>query len=362
MSLSPNVAVNPLPWVLGPDGFDLSLANVQSAVAGIAAAGFTAMHSDVPAGMSVADYRTLLADHGVRPAPGYFGAHFDVDADEVPAIIEAAKAHAAMQAELGLGQAFLASHLNPGRIARPAVGADFDAARLDLIIERIAATARAISAEGVTPCFHPHVGSWIETEHEVRTLLDAVDAGDLSFGPDTGHLFWAAADPAALVRDYADRVRRHAPQGRAPRRRRPSGQAGRQLPRRHERRARVGRTWPRRRRLRRGVRGAAGRLQRLVRGRGRRPRPAQQGGVDRRVGPLDRRAAAVVRSRGVITDWTVVAAFVDRLIPADDFPSASQAGLVDDLARDAVGFQEPVWTSLLVPGFAALAAEVAASR
>lgn len=206
MSLSPNVAVNPLPWVLGPNGFDLSLANVQSAVAGIAAAGFTAMHSDVPAGLSAADYRTLLADHGVRPAPGYFAAHFDVDADEVPGIIEAAKAHAAVQAELGLGQAFMASHLNPARIARPAVGADFDAARLDLIIERIAATARAITAEGVTPCFHPHVGSWIETEHEVRTLLDGVDAADLSFGPDTGHLFWAAADPAALVRDYAGRV------------------------------------------------------------------------------------------------------------------------------------------------------------
>ena len=39
-------------------------------------------------------------------------------------------------------------------------------------------------------------------------------------------------------------------------------------------------------------------------------------------------------------------------------PMASQAGLADDLARDAVGFQEPVWTALLVPGFAALAQEI----
>ena len=60
----------------------------------------------------------------------------------------------------------------------------------------------------------------------------------------------------------------------------------------------------------------------------------------------------------MITDWTVVAAFIDRLIPADDIPSASQAGLADDLARDAVGFQEPVWTALLVPCFAALAQEI----
>jgi inosose dehydratase len=206
MPLTAKVAVNPLPWVLGPQGFDLSPTTVRSAVAGIAEAGFTAMHADVPAGMSTADYRSLLADHGVRPAPGYFGAHFDVAAGELPGLVEAAKTHAAVQLELGLTEVFLASHLNPARIARPAVGADFDADRLDLVVERVALVAGAIRAEGLTPCFHPHVGSWIETEHEVRTLLDSVDASVLAFGPDTGHLFWGGSDPAKLVADYADRV------------------------------------------------------------------------------------------------------------------------------------------------------------
>jgi inosose dehydratase len=206
MPLTAKVAVNPLPWVLGPQGFDLSPTTVRSAVAGIAQAGFTAMQADVPAQMPTADYRTLLADHGIVPAPGYFGAHFDGSADELPALVEAAKAHAATQLELGLTEAFLASHLNPARIARPAVGADFDADRLDLIIERIALVAGAIRGEGLTPCFHPHVGSWIETEHEVRTMLDTVDASILSFGPDTGHLFWGGSDPAKLIADYADRV------------------------------------------------------------------------------------------------------------------------------------------------------------
>ena len=51
--LSAKVAVNPLPWVLGPDGFDLSPATVAAAVAGIAQAGFTAMHADVPDGTDV---------------------------------------------------------------------------------------------------------------------------------------------------------------------------------------------------------------------------------------------------------------------------------------------------------------------
>src|SRR6185437_12698777 len=113
MALASKVAVNPLPWVLGPDGFDLSPTTVRSAVAGIADAGFTAIHADVPAEMSVAEYRALLSDHGIRPAPGYFGAHFDGPADELGSLVEEAKRHAAVQLELGLTEVFLASHLNP---------------------------------------------------------------------------------------------------------------------------------------------------------------------------------------------------------------------------------------------------------
>jgi inosose dehydratase len=142
-----------------------------------------------------------------RPAPGYFSADLDVPAAGLPALIDMAMRHARMHAELGLTEVFLASHLSPTRKNAPAAGAGFDAGRLQLVIERTAAVAEAITAEGVTPCFHPHVGSWIETEHEVRALLDAVDAAILSFGPDTGHLYWAGMDPAAVIASYAQRVR-----------------------------------------------------------------------------------------------------------------------------------------------------------
>jgi inosose dehydratase len=206
VKLSAKVAVNPLPWVLSPDGFNLTPSTVTAAVAGIAEAGFTAIHADVPAGMDAARYRALLSDYGIRPAPGYFSGDFESPAG-VPALLDAARRHASVQAELGLTEVFLASHVTPARIGAPAVGADFEAARLDLVIERIAAVAGAITAEGITPCFHPHVGSWIETEQEVRAVLDSVDASILSFGPDTGHLFWAGMDPSAMIAEYANRVR-----------------------------------------------------------------------------------------------------------------------------------------------------------
>jgi inosose dehydratase len=199
------IALNPLPWIMGPDSFDLSTKTVQQAVRGAAQAGFTAVHADVPTEMGASTYRAMLEDHGLRPAPGYFAGHFD-DPRLVGLEVELAKRHAEVQLALGLSEVFVASHLVPERIARPATGAEFNQDRLEQLIEAISTVAEAISSAGLRPCFHPHVGSWIETEHEVRSLLDATDDNILSFGPDTGHLYWAGMDPATMIADYADRV------------------------------------------------------------------------------------------------------------------------------------------------------------
>jgi hypothetical protein len=80
---------------------------------------------------------------GFRPAPGYFGGFFD-NSDDLAQTIEAAKQHAAKQAQLGLTEVMIAQHLSPQRIARPAVGADFDADRLSLVIENLVTVAQII--------------------------------------------------------------------------------------------------------------------------------------------------------------------------------------------------------------------------
>jgi len=91
-------------------------------------------------------------------------------------------------------------------VAHPAVGHDARQDRLEQTRDLLAEIAGIIRAEGITPAFHPHVGTWAETEEETRFVLDTVDASILGFGPDMGHLAWAGADAAQLVRDYADRV------------------------------------------------------------------------------------------------------------------------------------------------------------
>lgn len=199
------LAVNPLPWVIGPDGFTLNEATLTAALTDLRDAGFDAVHADIPADWDVARYREFLDGFGFRPAPGYFSADFS-NPDEHSSIAEAAKRHASQLAELGLTETFTASNLAADRLEYPASGHAPDADRTAVVADGLARAAEAAKAEGVVHALHPHVGSHVEVEAEVRQVLDATNGSALAFGPDTGHLFWAGVTPEQIIADYADRV------------------------------------------------------------------------------------------------------------------------------------------------------------
>jgi inosose dehydratase len=207
MNQSPKVAFNPLTWLISATGeFDPGNAPpLPTIYREIRDAGFTAVHSEIPDGMAIGDYRQLLDDTGLTPAPGYFQAPFHEPA-ATASTLEEAKRAAAQHAALGLTHIFIASTLTPQRSAVPAQGAAYDDGRLATIVDNLGAAAAVMVAEGVTPCLHQHVGSWIETEHETTAVLDGIEPGLLLFGPDTGHLTWAGADPVALIVDRRERV------------------------------------------------------------------------------------------------------------------------------------------------------------
>ena len=69
---------------------------------------------------------------------------------------------------------------------------------------RNAALVRDLAAErGVTACLHPHVGTLVESEPEVRRFLDE---STVSICLDTGHLLVGGTDPVALAQDVPDRI------------------------------------------------------------------------------------------------------------------------------------------------------------
>ncbi|WP_409329102.1 sugar phosphate isomerase/epimerase family protein [Trujillonella humicola] len=206
MPESPHVAFNPLPYYLSERGFDPDSAPpLPEIYRRIKAAGFDAVHVEPPQGMSITDYGRLLADSGLSPAPGYFQAPFTEP--EQGKTVEEARRVAAQHAALGLTRIFIADQFaSQERLATPAVGIGADEARLGRLCENLAAACEAMVAEGVTPCLHQHIGTWVETPAETVAVLDAVDPSLLLFGPDTGHLAWAGADPAEMIRRYLNRV------------------------------------------------------------------------------------------------------------------------------------------------------------
>jgi inosose dehydratase len=71
----------------------------------------------------------------------------------------------------------------------------------------LAANVEAIEAiaagDGLTVALHPHVGTLVETDEQVRLALERIDVG---WCLDTGHLLIGGVDPVAFVRDHGDRI------------------------------------------------------------------------------------------------------------------------------------------------------------
>jgi inosose dehydratase len=67
--------------------------------------------------------------------------------------------------------------------------------------------ARAVSTLGLSPVFHHHCGTFIETPAEVDRLLAMTDPELLGLCLDTGHYFYGGGDPVDCARVYRKRIR-----------------------------------------------------------------------------------------------------------------------------------------------------------
>ncbi len=72
------------------------------------------------------------------------------------------------------------------------------------LLTRVARAARGL---GLTPVFHHHCGTFIETPGEVDRLLAMVDPELLGLCLDTGHYFYGGGDPVECARVYGKRIR-----------------------------------------------------------------------------------------------------------------------------------------------------------
>jgi inosose dehydratase len=74
-----------------------------------------------------------------------------------------------------------------------------------VFLERIGRLADYIAEHGVRIAFHHHMGTVIETAHEIDQLMEGTpDTVGLLF--DTGHLTFAGEDPVGVARKWAKRI------------------------------------------------------------------------------------------------------------------------------------------------------------
>jgi inosose dehydratase len=63
-------------------------------------------------------------------------------------------------------------------------------------------TAKRVVDQGLTPVFHQHTGTCVESKDETYETLHAVDTRVLKFGPDVGQLTKGGVDAAQVLKDF----------------------------------------------------------------------------------------------------------------------------------------------------------------
>ncbi len=161
----------------------------------------------------------MIEDAGLAVAPGYvdvtlpndLGVTLEPGSAEAVRWFDGVRRKAEESNFFGLSTVFLAPEVSwrPGTVRtleRVAVGADFDAGRLDRVVDLLTRAAEVLAAEGIRAGLHNHVGTWVETEAEIEHVLASIPSDLLGASFDIGHLAWAGIDPAAMLERHADRI------------------------------------------------------------------------------------------------------------------------------------------------------------
>jgi len=188
----------------------------EAALDDIARAGYEGAPMSPRNERTAADIRDLYANHGLVPAPGYFGGNF-WDPDQRADLLSRAQHLAAISQELGLTEIYVAdggfnAPTRSGRTRRQAVtNVQPDDKLTDAEFRQLTDTLQAVGEtlleKGVRACFHNHAGTFVETEDEVERLLADTDPEVVFLGPDTGHLAWAGVDVIEFARRHASRIK-----------------------------------------------------------------------------------------------------------------------------------------------------------
>ncbi|GCE28638.1 hypothetical protein KDA_41220 [Dictyobacter alpinus] len=143
--------------------------------------------------------RDLLASHNLRLSALYGGGRFS-DPARSKETVDTNVRLARFLSKIGVDRLVF----GPGG---PRTAGGTSDADLKEAAKTINEAARACYDLGVSACVHPHLGTEIETEHEIDTIMALTDPAYVFFCPDTAHLTCAEIDVPQMIRRYGSRMR-----------------------------------------------------------------------------------------------------------------------------------------------------------
>src|SRR5207248_6967235 len=144
-------------------------------------------------------FRELLASHHLRLSALYGGGRFGDPARRTEVVSNNTRL-ARFLAAIGVDRLVF----GPGGPRTPGGSTETE---LREAARTINEAARACYDLGVLACVHPHLGTEIETEPEIDTVMQLTDPRYVFFCPDTAHLTAAEIDVPGIIRRYGERMR-----------------------------------------------------------------------------------------------------------------------------------------------------------
>lgn len=201
-----SIGINPITWSnddLQSVGGDISLATCLTETAAAGYAGIELGHK-FPRDASV--LKPLLDNHGLALVSGWYsGQLLERDARSE---IKSMRGHSSLLSDMGCDVLIFAEVtgcIHSAQDVRLSRRPSISASDWKQFGKRLSEVGRACATQGLKLCYHHHMGTVVQSAADIDALMQETSE-DVFLLLDTGHAYFAGADPVALAKQYADRV------------------------------------------------------------------------------------------------------------------------------------------------------------
>ncbi len=201
-----SLGINPITWTnddLQSVGGDISL---DTCLSETAAAGYAGTELGHKFPRDAAVLKPLLDEHGLSLVSGWYSG--ELLSRNSDAEIRAMQGHASLLSDMGCEVLIFAevsgcihSQADVRLSQRPRI----TASEWRQFGKRLSEVGKACSARGLKLCYHHHMGTVVQSAADIDAMMQETSE-DVFLLLDTGHAFFAGADPVALAQQYAGRV------------------------------------------------------------------------------------------------------------------------------------------------------------